>query len=64
MQRGVDLSSCPAHQLLAGDRGHGVEPSRVTIEAFLQYCDEQGVTHRKLTPEELYAPEALSEFVI
>ncbi len=43
---------------------YGVEPSRVTIEAFLQYCDEQGVTHRKLTPEELYAPEALSEFVI
>ena len=43
---------------------YGVEPSLVTIEAFLQYCDEQGVTHRKLTPEELYAPEALSEFVI
>ena len=43
---------------------YGIEPSRTTIEAFLQYCDEQGVTHRKLTPEELYAPEALTEFVI
>ena len=43
---------------------YGIEASRKTIEAFLQFCDEQGVTHRKLTPEELYAPEALSEFVI
>ena len=50
-----------------GDHGlwpYGIEPSRTTIEAFLQYCDEQGVTHRKLTPEELYAPEAMTEFVI
>ena len=50
-----------------GDNGvwpYGIEASRTTIEAFLQYCDEQGVTHRKLTPEELYAPEATTEFVI
>lgn len=50
-----------------GDNGvwpYGIEASRPTIGAFLQYCDEQGVTHRKLTPEELYAPEAMSEFVI
>lgn len=50
-----------------GDYGlwpYGIEASRTTIEAFLQYCDEQGVTHRKLTPEDLYAPEAMTEFVI
>ncbi len=43
---------------------YGIEASRTTIEAFLQYCDEQGVTHRKLAPEDLYAPEAMTEFVI
>ena len=50
-----------------GDVGlwpYGVEASRTTIEAFLQYCFEQGVCHRLLTAEELYAPEAMSEFVI
>lgn len=50
-----------------GDYGlwpYGIEASRTTVEAFLQYCDEQGVTHRKLTPEDLYAPEAMTEFVI
>lgn len=43
---------------------YGIEANRVTIEAFLAYCHEQGVCHRRLAPEELYAPEALSEFVI
>ncbi len=43
---------------------YGIEANRVTIDAFLQYCHEQGVCHRRLTPEELYAPEAMSEFVI
>ena len=50
-----------------GDHGlwpYGIEANRPTIEGFLKYCDEQGVTHRKLKPEELYAPEAMSEFVI
>lgn len=52
---------------LFGDHGpwpYGIEASRTTIEAFLRYCHEQGVCHRKLAPEELYAPEALTEFVI
>ena len=54
-------------EMVFGNNGvwpYGIEASRATIEAFLQYCDEQGVTHRKLTPEDLYAPEAMSEFVI
>ena len=37
---------------------YGVEGSRTTLEAFLQYCFEQGVTHRHLKPEDLFAPEA------
>ena len=36
---------------------YGIELNRKTITAFLGYCFEQGVTARKLTPEELFAPE-------
>jgi 4,5-dihydroxyphthalate decarboxylase len=36
---------------------YGVEPSRKTLGAFLQYAHEQGVTHRKLSVDELFAPE-------
>lgn len=43
---------------------YGIENSRVTIEAFLQYCYEQGVCHRKMTPEELYPREVQSVFKI
>lgn len=37
---------------------YGLEPNRKTLEAFVQYCHEQGVAHRKLTVEELY-PESV-----
>lgn len=33
---------------------YGVDANRTTLEAFLQYGHEQGVFHRKLTPEELF----------
>ena len=36
---------------------YGVEPNRKTLEAFVQYAHEQGVTHRKLSVDELFAPE-------
>lgn len=39
---------------------YGLEPNRVTLEAFLTYCHEQGICRRKLTPEELFAPETLT----
>lgn len=39
---------------------YGIEPNRATLEAFLQYAFEQGVCHRKLTPEELFPPEVQS----
>jgi 4,5-dihydroxyphthalate decarboxylase len=36
---------------------YGVEPSRPTIEAFCRYAHAQGVTHRLMTPEDLFPPE-------
>jgi 4,5-dihydroxyphthalate decarboxylase len=36
---------------------YGIECNRVTLEAFLLYCFEQGVTVRHLKPEELFASE-------
>lgn len=39
---------------------YGVEGNRTTLEAFLRYAHEQGVCHRLLTPEDLFAPQVLS----
>lgn len=36
---------------------YGEEPNRPTLDAYLQYAFEQGVCHRRLTIEELFAPE-------
>ena len=36
---------------------YGVEASRPTIEAFLRYCHDQGVTHRRLTVDDLFPRE-------
>ncbi len=36
---------------------YGIEPSRVTIEAFCRYCHDQGVTHRRMTVDDLFPPE-------
>ena len=33
---------------------YGVEANRATLEAFVRFCDEQGVTHRAVTVDELY----------
>jgi 4,5-dihydroxyphthalate decarboxylase len=38
---------------------YGIEGNRPTLEAFLQYAHEQGVTARRLAVEELFAPETL-----
>ncbi len=43
---------------------YGVEPNRVTLEAYLQYGYEQGVCHRPVTVEELFAEEVLAEFKV
>lgn len=40
---------------------YGIEGSRTTLEAFLQYGYEQGTLHRKLKPEDLF-PEEVQHF--
>jgi 4,5-dihydroxyphthalate decarboxylase len=43
---------------------YGVEPNRPTLEAFVQYAHEQGVTARKLRADELFAPETRESYKI
>jgi 4,5-dihydroxyphthalate decarboxylase len=43
---------------------YGIEPNRPTLEAFVQYAHEQGVTPRRLRVEELFAPETLQSYKI
>jgi 4,5-dihydroxyphthalate decarboxylase len=43
---------------------YGVEPNRPTLEAFLQYGYEQGVCKKRITVEDLFAPETLQSFKI
>jgi len=43
---------------------YGIEPNRPTLEAFVQYAFEQGVCRRKLSVEELFAPETRESFKI
>lgn len=33
---------------------YGVEANRATLDAFVRFCDEQGVTHRSVTVDELF----------
>jgi 4,5-dihydroxyphthalate decarboxylase len=41
---------------------YGIEPNRVTLEAFLQFAYEQGTLHRRLTVDELYPDEVKHRF--
>lgn len=41
---------------------YGIEPNRITLEAFLQYAYEQGTLHRRLTVDELYPDEVKHHF--
>ena len=36
---------------------YGIEPNRHTLNAFLRYCHEQGVTERQVQIEELFPPQ-------
>jgi hypothetical protein len=50
------------NQKLMGDDywPYGVEPNRKVIETFLRYHYEQGILKRKLTVDDLFAPETLA----
>jgi len=43
---------------------YGFAPNRGTLETFLRYHHEQGLSRRLLAPEELFAPETLESFRI
>ena len=43
---------------------YGLEPNRHTLETFLRYSFEQGLSPHRLQPEELFAPESLESFRI
>lgn len=43
---------------------YGFAPNRATIETFLRYHHEQGLSTRLLTPEELFVPETMEAFKI
>jgi 4,5-dihydroxyphthalate decarboxylase len=52
------------HKLLFPDGNrwpYGLEPNRPTLEAFLAYAHEQGVTRRRLSCEELFPKEVSFE---
>ncbi len=36
---------------------YGLEANRRTLEAFCRFAHDQGVTHRRLTPDDLFPPE-------
>jgi 4,5-dihydroxyphthalate decarboxylase len=43
---------------------YGFEPNRHVLDTFLRYHHEQGLSKRRLRPEELFAPESLDAFKI
>ncbi|HXZ02992.1 MAG TPA: ABC transporter substrate-binding protein [Stellaceae bacterium] len=43
---------------------YGLEPNRHVLDTFLRYHHEQGLSQRRLAPEELFAPETLESFKI
>ena len=43
---------------------YGVEPNRHVLETFLRYHHEQGLSRRRLSPDELFAPETIEAFRI
>jgi len=43
---------------------YGLAPNRHVLDTFLRYHHEQGLSQRRLAPEELFAPETLESFKI
>lgn len=54
-----------ARALLGEDYwSYGLEANRHVLDTFLGYHHEQGLSRRRYTPEELFAPEATESFLI
>jgi 4,5-dihydroxyphthalate decarboxylase len=61
----MDQNTVISRELLGEDLWpYGIEGSRKTLEAFTQYAFEQGVCHRKVAVEEMFAPEVLTTFKV
>jgi 4,5-dihydroxyphthalate decarboxylase len=43
---------------------YGLAPNRHVLDAFLRYHHQQGLSKRRLAPDELFAPESLESFTI
>jgi len=43
---------------------YGLQDNRATLDTFLRYHNEQGLSPIRLTPEALFAPETLQSFKI
>lgn len=43
---------------------YGLDPNRATLDAFLEAHHKQGLSSRRLTPEELFHPAALASFAL
>jgi 4,5-dihydroxyphthalate decarboxylase len=43
---------------------YGLEPNRLVLETFLRYHHEQGLSKKRLKPEELFAPETAESFKV
>ncbi len=43
---------------------YGVAGNEKTLEAFLRYAHEQGITGRRLEVDELFVPSTLERFVV
>ncbi len=43
---------------------YGFAPNRATLDTFLRYHHEQGLSKKRLAPEEIFAPETLESFRI
>jgi 4,5-dihydroxyphthalate decarboxylase len=43
---------------------YGVEPNRVTLEAFLAYASEQGLLGRRLDVDELFPPSVREAYLV
>src|SRR5262249_39555825 len=62
----IPWSAERAHDLL-GEFGddlwpYGIEPNLVTLETFLRYAAEQGVTRGQLSPAALFVPEVQTSY--
>lgn len=59
------LAARDAREKLGDDYwSYGVEPNRKTLATFLRYSLDQGLITKHWEPEELFAPETLTDFVI